>query len=89
MPGTTRAPWCSGSPAPPERAEKQSLADVFEDIVYQKSSLEMMQAGFLCDLRAIQVLLRAHFDALHTRHGDFIESELADVLMRANAPAQV
>src|SRR5215468_8629264 len=49
-------------------------------VVYQKSLLEMMQAGYLCDLRAIQVLLHADFDAVHTRHGDFVDSELEEAL---------
>ena len=56
-----QGPLVLGVTATPERADKQSLADVFEDIVYQKSILEMMQAGFLCDLRAIQVLLQREF----------------------------
>src|SRR5439155_7993291 len=51
--------------------------------------LEMMQAGYLVDLRAIQVLLQADFDALRTQHGDFVEAELETLLLEANAPAQV
>ena len=48
-----------------------------------------MQAGYLVDLRAIQVLLQADFDALRTQHGDFVEAELETLLLAANAPAQV
>src|SRR6266516_91237 len=37
----------------------------------------------------MQVVLQAHFDALRTQHGDFIEAELETLLLAANAPAQV
>jgi len=49
----------------------------------------MMQAGYLVDLRALQVLLQADFDALRTQQGDFVEAELETLLLAANAPAQV
>jgi hypothetical protein len=49
----------------------------------------MMQAGYLVDLRALQVLLQADFDALRTQQGDFVEAELEPLLLAANAPAQV
>src|SRR2546422_9683985 len=49
----------------------------------------MMQAGYLVDLRALQVLLQADFDALRTPHGDFVDTELETLLLAANAPAQV
>jgi hypothetical protein len=48
-----------------------------------------MQAGYLVDLRALQVLLQADFDALRTQQGDFVETELESLLLAANAPAQV
>jgi hypothetical protein len=54
-----------------------------------KTLLEMMQAGYLVDLRALQVLLQADFDALRTQQGDFVEAELETLLLAANAPAQV
>ena len=50
-------PLVVGVTATPERGDRQSLRDVFDRIVYQKTLLEMMQAGYLVDLRALQVLL--------------------------------
>jgi hypothetical protein len=82
-------PLVVGVTATPERGDRQSLRQVFEGIVYQKTLLEMMQAGYLVDLRAIQVLLQADFDALRTQHGDFVDAELEALLLAANAPAQV
>jgi hypothetical protein len=49
----------------------------------------MMQAGYLVDLRALQVGLQADLDAVRTAHGDFVEAELEPLLLAANAPAQV
>src|SRR2546426_3543198 len=69
--------------------DHHSLRQVFDRIVYQKTLLEMMQAGYLVDLRALQILLQANFDALRTQQGDFVEAELETLLLAANAPAQV
>src|SRR5438128_3391468 len=87
--------WCPDGPlvvgvtATPERGDRHSLREVFDRIVYQKTLLEMMQAGYLVDLRAFQVLLQADFDALRMQHGDFVDAELESLLLAANAPAQV
>src|SRR2546425_5552396 len=82
-------PLVVGVTATPERGDHHSLRQVFDRIVYQKTLLEMMQAGYLVDLRALQVLLQADFDALRTQQGDFVEAELETLLLAANAPAQV
>src|SRR5439155_23607980 len=82
-------PLVVGVTATPERGHHHSLRPVFDRIVYQKTLLEMMQAGYLVDLRAFQVLLQADFDALRTQQGDFVEAELERLLLAANAPAQV
>ncbi len=49
----------------------------------------MIQAGYLADLRAIQMRLDDDRQGLHTRHGDFLDRELAGVLFAANAPEYV
>ncbi len=82
-------PLVVGVTATPERGDHHSLRQVFDRIVYQKTLLEMMQAGYLVDLRALQILLQANFDALRTQQGDFVEAELETLLLAANAPAQV
>src|SRR5438067_5248006 len=82
-------PLAVGVTATPERGDHHSLRPVFDRIVYQKTLLEMMQAGYLVDLRALQILLQADFDALRTQQGDFVEAELESLLLAANAPAQV
>src|SRR2546421_5008166 len=87
--GRPDGPLVVGVTATPARGDRQSLRQVFDGIVYQKTLVEMMQAGYLVDLRAMQVVLQADFDALRTQHGDFIEAELETLLLAANAPAQV
>src|SRR5712691_10019076 len=49
-------PLVVGVTATPARGDRQSLRQVFEGIVYQKTLVEMMQAGYLVELRAVQVL---------------------------------
>jgi ATP-dependent helicase IRC3 len=49
----------------------------------------MIEAGYLADLRAIQVHLQINLDQLHIRQGDFIESELESTLLEANAPEHI
>ena len=82
-------PLVVGVTATPERGDKQALAEVFEAIVYQKSILEMLRAGYLCDLRAVQVMVQANFSALRTTRGDWQEGDLERALLAANAPEQV
>src|SRR5437899_7451925 len=82
-------PLVVGGTATPERGDRHSLREVFDRIVYQKTLLEMMQAGYLVDLRAFPALLQADCDALRLQQGDFVEAELETLLLAANAPAQV
>jgi ATP-dependent helicase IRC3 len=82
-------PLTVGFTATPERADKVGLGQVWDQIVYQKSLLEMITAGYLSDLRAVRITLKADLDQVHTRHGDFIDSELESVLLNADAPEHV
>jgi ATP-dependent helicase IRC3 len=82
-------PLTLGVTATPVRGDDVGLDAVFQEIVYRKTIVEMITAGYLCDLRGIQVQLAADFHALHTRAGDLIEGELEDLLMDANAPEHV
>ena len=81
----TARSW-SASPLPPSGATAHSLREVFQCIVYQKTLLEMMQAGYLVNLRAVQVLLQADFDTLRTQHGDFVEAGVRDPAPRGQRP---
>jgi ATP-dependent helicase IRC3 len=82
-------PLTLGVTATPTRGDAIELQAVFQEIVYEKSILEMIAAGYLCDLRAVQIRLAVDFHGLHTRAGDLIESEIDDLLMAADAPEHV
>jgi superfamily II DNA or RNA helicase len=82
-------PVTIGFTATPERADKVGLGKVWERIVYQKTLLEMITQGYLCDVRAVRVSVQVNLDQVHTRAGDFVESELESVLLSADAPEHV
>jgi ATP-dependent helicase IRC3 len=81
-------PLTVGFSATPERGDHQNLGDVFEEIVYHKSILDLIPE-YLCDLKAMQVHLDCDMRELHTRHGDFIDGEVERMLLAADAPRQV
>jgi hypothetical protein len=49
----------------------------------------MMCGGYLCDLAAKRIRIKADFASLHERGGDFIESELEARLIGSNAPLHI
>jgi ATP-dependent helicase IRC3 len=73
-----------GFTATADRGDGQGLDDIFQDIVYTKDILEMITAGYLVDIKAKQLRLDVNFNKLHTRNGDFVESELEEMLLDAN-----
>lgn len=81
-------PLTLGVSATPERGDHLALGEIFEEIVYQKGILDLIPE-YLCDLRALQITLAADFNDLHTRAGDFIDSEVEAALLGADAPQYV
>jgi ATP-dependent helicase IRC3 len=85
--------WVDGSPlllgvtATPERADNASLRDVWDEVVYSRSLLEMIRAGYLVDLRGLRVRLAVDFSRVRVRHGDFVDADAAAALTAADAPA--
>lgn len=79
-------PLVLGVTATADRADGRGLAEIFEDIVVEVGLLEMIEQGYLANLCAKQIRLAADFERLHTRAGDFIESEAEELLLAANAP---
>ncbi len=49
----------------------------------------MILAGYLADLRAVQIRVEADFRQLRTRVGDFLDQEVADLLLQADAPEKI
>ncbi len=70
-----------------ERSDKARLDDVFDQVTYELGMLDLMQQGYLCDLRALEVLLKGFSTrGMRRRHGDFVESDLEAALQEADAP---
>lgn len=82
-------PLTLGVTATAKRGDKAALGEVFQEIVFERSILEMIEAHYLCDLRAVQVRVAADFNDLHTRAGDFVDSEVEQALLDADAPEHV
>jgi ATP-dependent helicase IRC3 len=82
-------PLTVGFTATPERSDKSGLGQVWDKIVYQKGILEMIMAGYLCDLKAVRVSLRVNLDRVKTHHGDFDDKSLETALVDAKAPRYV
>jgi ATP-dependent helicase IRC3 len=66
-----------GFTATPRRGDKQTLAEVFEEIAYARSLPEMVREGYLCPVRGWRVHSSVDIGGIKVRHGDFVESELA------------
>jgi ATP-dependent helicase IRC3 len=81
------SPLLLGVTATPERADSASLGEVWDEVVYSRSLLEMIRAGYLVDLRGLRVRLDVDFSRLRVSHGDFVDTEAAAVLTAADAPA--
>jgi ATP-dependent helicase IRC3 len=80
-------PLLLGVTATPDRGDGRPIGNtVFEELVYSKPILELMQHGYLCDVRAYTVRMRLSLAGVKTRHGDFAQGELAAVLAHAEAP---
>ena len=84
-------PLLLGVTATPERSDYTSLSEVFQTITYQKSILEMVEAGYLCDLRAQQVYVDISLDGTDggQRRQDYGESALGARMLQANAPDEI
>lgn len=69
-----------------ERADKKALGSVIDEIVYHRSMLDLMEEGYLVDVRAIAVRI-PKFDThgLKLSHGDFKNKEVEDALTEAGA----
>jgi superfamily II DNA or RNA helicase len=76
-----------GVTATPERHDKSRLADVFGEIVYARSLLQMIQDGYLADLRGVRVeLADLDLSEVKVTHGDYKTEDLARALTEAHAP---
>ena len=65
-----------GLTATPYRADGASLADIFDEIVFQYNILDAIKDGYLCELDAIQIRTRINLDSVKTTAGELNQKEL-------------
>jgi superfamily II DNA or RNA helicase len=82
-------PLCVGFTATLERADNGPLGAVWEEVAYRRTLLEMIAAGYLCDLRGLQVGTDADLAKLKVRHGDLQDAEVSAELLRSGALGQI
>lgn len=82
-------PLAVGFTATPERADKARLADVWEEIVYGRSLLDMIADGYLCDLRGVRIdLADLDLSKVKVTRGDYQADQLGQAMTAAHAPEQ-
>lgn len=69
-----------GVTATPQRGDNVNLQDVFSEVVYYKSILEMIQGGWLSPLVGYRVDTGTDISSVGSRAGDYIESELTQAI---------
>lgn len=69
-----------GVTATPRRGDKVGLNAVYQEIVYSKDILGMIQAGWLCPIRAYRIKTNADLTGVKVVRGDFVESELSEAV---------
>jgi ATP-dependent helicase IRC3 len=82
-------PLLVGFTATADRGDHVGLGSVFEQVVYERGLLDMIQAGYLVDLRAVRVGVAVDFRRLRVRQGDYTAGELGGALEAADAPELV
>jgi ATP-dependent helicase IRC3 len=77
----------AGFTATPERHDKSRLRDVFEEIVYARSLLQMIEDGYLCNLTGLRVELEdLDLSDVKVSRGDYQADDLGRALDEAHAP---
>ena len=83
------SPLILGVTATPQRADGR-LGEVWQEIVFQRGIAEMIQAGYLADVRGVRVGLESvDLDTVAQSGGDFDADALGEALEQASAPAHV
>jgi superfamily II DNA or RNA helicase len=69
-----------GVTATPDRLDKKSIESIFGEPVFTASIIDLIEQGYLCDLRAIAVHTTTDLSEVHTQGGDFQTSELEEAI---------
>jgi superfamily II DNA or RNA helicase len=87
---TARHAYTVGFTATLMRADDRGLADVWQEVVYQRSILEMIKAGHLVDVRGKSVPVDGlDLDSVRTSGGDYAPGSLAAAMAVRMVPDAV
>jgi ATP-dependent helicase IRC3 len=73
-----------GVTATPKRGDNIGLEAVFQHIVFNRTIRELMEAGYLCRLKAYRVKSNTSLDTVGMRAGDFATEALASAVNDTN-----
>jgi superfamily II DNA or RNA helicase len=73
-----------GLTATPVRADAEKLGDVFSEVTFSKSMIDLIEAGYLSDLGMKRVELDVSIDNVPRRHGELKTSDLRKILTQEN-----
>jgi superfamily II DNA or RNA helicase len=73
-----------GLTATPVRADATKLGDVFTEVTFSKSMIDLIEAGYLSDIGMKRVELDVSIDNVPRRHGELKTSELRKILTQPN-----
>lgn len=62
------------------RGDSKGLGEIFQKIVFEQSIDTMVRAGYLCDLRCLEINTGEDISCVHLQTGDFAVNELAQVI---------
>lgn len=60
-----------GVTATPDRGDKKALGEVFENVAYEATLLNLVQDGFLCPIRVQHIPVEIDLNKVRTQAGDF------------------
>ena len=69
-----------GVTATPQRADKKSLSNTFDEIVFTRSISSMIHDGYLSPVYGRKMLTKTSLSKVGSRYGDFITKQLASAV---------
>jgi len=78
-----------GVTATPDRADRQCLGDVFEELAYEYDMRSAIREGFLCPVRSFLVQTRADFSGIRRVAGELATGDVERVLTQAPHLAEI
>lgn len=69
-----------GVTATPQRSDNTRLTDVFDEIVYYKTIVDLIEEGWLSRIVGYRIQTNTDISEVQTREGDYISSQLEDTI---------